>query len=225
MENKISVLDNILKVIEKINEFLSKYGILSLFKALFAIAIIWIGMTLIFNPDVIFEKYDEWSKKIHSEKVEKTLESHYQIQGHVTDLKWSTSALRCLVLSLHNGQESLSGTYQFLKCSALFEECGDAYSVFDDYQNVHLTQFPIFTYLYSNEMFCGNMEELKKIDNKLYQRLISNDVGYIHIQALIGDGNDVIGFLVLTWEDEPQDHESVHQRIYRNGIRISRLMQ
>jgi hypothetical protein len=95
----------------------------------------------------------------------------------------------------------------------------------DEYQNIHLTQFSIFSHLYSNHYFCGSIEDLKDVDNKLYYRLVANGVQYLHIQALIGGDGKTIGFLVLTWENEPQNHLLLHNEIYRYASIISRLME
>ena len=80
---------------------------------------------LCLTPGKIFEAYQTWYDKVHADKIEKTIESHYQIHGHLTDLRYKSGAMRAMILSLHNGSENINGRYQFLKVSAIFEECGD----------------------------------------------------------------------------------------------------
>lgn len=225
MENKLNLIDNLFGLITKVSEWIEKYGIFKLFKTAFAIFILYWMCVFAFKPSLIFNKYQEWYDKIHSEKVEKTIALQHQIYHNITELRYKSNAMRAMVLSLHNGQQNINGQYQFLKVSAIFEECGDFYSVIDDYQNIHLTQFQIFTHLYKTHYFCGSVEDLKDIDSKLYYRLIANEVGYLHIQALIGSDGKTIGFLVLTWVNEPEDHLSLHNDIYRYSSVISRLME
>lgn len=225
MENKLNIVDQLFGIITKVSEWLDKFGVIKLFKTAFAIFILYWMCVIAFKPSIIFEKYQQWYEKIHTEKVEKTLEAHYQIHGHLTDLRYRSDAMRAMVLSLHNGSENINGRYQFLKVSAIFEESGDFYPVAEEWNEIHISNFPIFSYLYSNDYFCGSIEDIKAIDNKLYYRLVANEVGYIHIQALIGTDGKTIGFLTLTWQEEPKDHLKLHNEIYKTASRISRLME
>lgn len=224
MEDKISIIEQFLRLIENTTAFLDKFGIIKLFKTVFAIIILYWVVILSFHPSKIFDMYEKYQDKIHKEKVEDTFNKQYLIKNNVLELHYATNALRTLVLCCHNGSESLSGGYQFLKCSTLFEECGDNPSVMDEYQNIHITQFTIFSYLQEQEMFCGTIEELKEIDNKLYYRLLPNNVKYIHIQSLLGDIGNIIGFLVITWDNVHDDCEYIHKHIYNKSLSISRLM-
>lgn len=225
MEQKLNIVDQAFGLITRISEWLDKYGILKLVKTVFAVFLIYWMCVFAFQPSKIFEKYQEWYDRIHAEKIEKTLESQYQIHGHLTDLRYKSDAMRAMILSLHNGSENINGQYQFLKVSAIFEESGDFYPVTDEWSEVHISSFPIFSYLYSNGFFCGSIEDVRAIDNKLYHRLAANEVNYIHIQALIGGNGKTIGFLVLTWQQEPQDHLTLHNEIYKQSSIISRLME
>lgn len=225
MENKLNLIDNLFGLITKVSEWIEKYGIFKLFKTVFAIFMLYWMCVFAFKPSLIFNKYQEWYDKIHSEKVEKTLESHYQIHGYLTDLRYRSNAMRGMILSLHNGQENINGIYQFLKVSAIFEESGDYPTVADEWSEQHISTFPIFSYLYSNGYFCGSIDEVKALDKKLYHRLAANDVGYCHIESLIGNDDKTIGFLVLTWETEPEEHLNLHNEIYKTCSRISRLME
>ena len=225
MEQKLNILDQLFGLITRVSEWLEKFGMLKLIKTAFAIFLLYWMCVIAFRPSIIFEKYQQWYDRVHSEKIEKTIESHYQIHGHLTDLRYRSNAMRAMILSLHNGSANINGQYQFLKVSAIFEETGDYYSVADEWSEVHITAFPIFSYLYSNDYFCGSTEDIKGLDKKLYHRLAANDVGYIHIESLIGNNGQTIGFLVLTWEEEPEDHLSLHNEIYKTASKISRLME
>ena len=225
MENKLNIVDQLFGIITKVSEWLDKFGVLKLIKTAFAIFLLYWMCVIAFRPSIIFEKYQEWYEKLHNEKIEKTLESHYAIQKHMTDLRYKSEAMRCLTLSLHNGTSSINGNYQFLKVSALFEECGDLYSVSDEWNEIHISNFPIFGYLHENDYFCGSIDDIRNIDNKLYHRLAANEVGYIHIQSLIGEDGKTIGFLVITWASEPENHLSLHNEIYKTSSKISRLME
>lgn len=225
MENKLNIVEQLFGIITKVSEWLDKFGIFKLFKTAFAIFILYWMCVVAFQPSKIFEKYQEWYDKVHSEKIEKTIESHYQIHGYLTDLRYKTDAMRALVLSLHNGQENINGRYQFLKVSAIFEDCGENYPVSDEWSEQHISTFPMFSHLYTHDYFCGSIEKVREIDKKLYHRLAANDVVWIHIEALIGEDDKTIGFVVLTWDKEPENHLNLHNEIYKFSSRISRLME
>lgn len=225
MENKLNIIDQLFGLISKISEWLDKFGVLKLIRTAFTIFLLYWMCVIAFNPSVIFEKYQEWYDKLHDDKIEKTLEAQLQIHHNLIDLRYKSNAMRCHLYSMHNGSANINGQYQFLKVSCLFEECGDNPSVMDEYQNIHLTQFNIFSYLYQTHYFCGSVEDLKEVDTKLYYRLIANGVNYLHIQALIGGDGKTIGLLVLTWDEEPKDHLSLHNEIYKYASVISRLME
>ena len=225
MQNKINLAEQILKFFESITIFLEKYGIIKTFKTVFTCVLLYWLLVFSFKPSIIFDKWNEIKDDDHKGKIEETLQKQYTIKQNLLDLHYHSSSMRTLILGLHNGVESLYGGYQFLKLSALFEECGEYQSVMEEYQNIHLTHYPIFSYLYKNELFCGDINKLKEIDNKLYHKLVGNNVNYIHIQSLIGNNGSIVGFLVLTWEDEPKDHNSIHNNIYKKAITISRLLE
>ena len=142
MENKLNIVEQLFGIITKVSEWIDKFGIFKLFKTAFAIFILYWMVVVAFKPSVIFEKYQKWYDKVHAEKIEKTIESHYQIHGYLTDLRYKTNAMRAMVLSLHNGQENINGSYQFLKVSAIFEDCGDTYPVADEWSEQHISTFP-----------------------------------------------------------------------------------
>lgn len=225
MENKLNITEQIFGLVEKVTAFLDKFGIIKLFKTVIAIILLYWIIILSFNPSKLFEMYDRYQDRVHKEKVAVTLEKQYNIKNKILDLHYHTGAMRTLVCSMHNGSESINGGYSFLKVSALFEECGDYSSVIDEYQNIHLSQFAIFNYLYKEEVFCGTIENLKEIDNKLYYRLVANGVKYVHIQSLVGEKGDIIGFLVLTWDSVPVDCNKVHNQLYKKIASISRLLE
>lgn len=225
MENKINIVEQLFGLITRISEWLDRFGIFKLIKTAFAIFLLYWMCILMFQPSKIFNAYQAWYDKTHNAKIEKTIESHYQIHNHLTDLRYRSNAMRAMILSLHNGSANINGQYQFLKVSAIFEECGDYYSVSEEWKDVHISNYPIFSYLYASDYFCGSVEELRDMDKKLYYRLVANEVGWIHIEALIGEDEKTIGFLVLTWENEPENHLSLHNEIYKTSTRISRLME
>jgi hypothetical protein len=146
----------------------------------------------------------------------------HQIQDELKTLRLETASKRVVICELHNGQENVSG-FPFMRISATYEATGGDYSITDFYQNLQITNFPIFNLLYEEEVYCGEVMGLKDIDNKLYHKLMANDASYIHIEPIIGkDGT--IGFLVLTWDEKPENHKEVHKLIHQSSGKIGALL-
>ena len=221
-DNKINNTNAVLGWFEKIMEFTRKYSVWEILKTLLLVAIIYIFAQILFNPEKIYEKYMEYVNTRHIEKLELRMANSHQIQDELKILRLETGAKRAVIAELHNGTENVSG-FPFMKISATYEATGGEYSITDFYQNLQITNFPIFTLLYEEEVYCGSVEGLKEIDNKLYHKLMANEASYIHIEPIIGkDGT--IGFLVLTFDDEPENHKDIHKNIHQSSGKLGALL-
>lgn len=159
----------------------------------------------------------------HTEKLEMRMANSHLIQDEIKTLRLETGAKRALVTELHNGQENVNG-FPFMKVSATYEATSvNTYSVTDYYQNLQITNFPIFTYLYQDEYYCGAVEDLSLIDSKLYHKLMANEAVYIHIEPIIGV-KGTMGFLVLTWDEEPENHREMHRKIHQSSGKLGVLL-
>lgn len=220
--NKVHNTNIVLGWFEKVMEFTKKYSIWEIVRTLLLISVIYIFAQILFNPEKIYEKYMEYVNTRHSEKLELRMANSHQIQDELKVLRLETGAKRVVICELHNGQENVSG-FPFMRISATYEATGGDYSVTDFYQNLQITNFPIFNLLYEEEIYCGMVADLKEIDTKLYHKLMANEAGYIHIEPIIG-GNGTIGFLVLTWDDKPENHKSVHKCIHQSAGKLGVLL-
>ena len=222
-ENKINYTNTVLGWFEKIMEFTKKYSIWEIIKTLFLVLVFYVFAQILFHPEKIYEKYIQYINDKHTEKLELRMANSHYIQDELKTLRLETGAKRVIICELHNGQENVNG-FPFMRISATYETtASDVYSVTDFYQNLQITNFPIFNYLYEDEFYCGKVEDLNDIDTKLYHKLMANDAVYIHIEPIIGV-NGTIGFLVLTWDDAPDNHKETHRKIHQSSGKLGALL-
>lgn len=221
-DNKINNTNTVLEWLEKVLDFTKRYSIWEILRTMLLVTIIYIFAQVLFNPEKIYEKYLEYVNTRHNEKLELRMANSHQIQDELRMLRLETGAKRAVICELHNGQENVSG-FPFMRISATYEATGGEYSITDFYQNLQITNFPIFNLLYEEETYCGSVLDLKDVDNKLYHKLMANEASYIHIEPIIGkDGT--IGFLVLTFDNEPENHKEVHKNIHQSSGKIGILL-
>lgn len=157
IDKGIGWLDKALTVVER-------YKMITVFKGIFIILLIAGTIGFIKNPTWIFEKYQEWEDKQHSEKLEHRLANNEKMHILAEKLLYKVNADRVMILELHNGLSSNSGL-PFAKCSATYEAINDGvHPVADQYQDVNLSLMPFATELFDNGYWCGNTKELKGID-------------------------------------------------------------
>ena len=221
-DNKINNTNTVLEWLEKVLEFTKRYSIWEILRTMLLVTIIYIFAQVLFNPEKTYEKYLEYINTRHNEKLELRMANSHQIQDELRMLRLETGAKRAVICELHNGQENVSG-FPFMRISATYEATGGEYSITDFYQNLQITNFPIFNLLYEEEIYCGSVLDLKDIDNKLYHKLMANEASYIHIEPIIGkDGT--IGFLVLTFDNEPENHKEIHKNIHQSSGKLGILL-
>ena len=193
--------------LEKTVKLIEKYGLFKIFKALCVIALfVYVmcnGANLI---EGIVEKVTR--ETIKDEAVEKVrlhdiaLEKRQYIKPQVDSLLQATlydlNADRIFIIEMHNGTNNVSGL-PFLYGEMTYENVSEGIAhVEDDYTNVNLSRFSFPTHLEKEHIWIGSVEELSKVDNKLAQRLISNDVTYLAIAHIHGIKNE-LGFFGVTY--------------------------
>lgn len=213
-----------LNFIEKALAMVEKYRLTTIFKAVFVVLIAAAVIGFIRNPNFIFEKAEEIRTKKHTEQIEWRLQNASEIQGKLDKLMYSTSANRCVILSLHNGLNDLNNI-PYLRTSAIFETVNNTYPIAELYQNCMLSLIPFSNTLYSDGHFCGDVEEIEPIDKNLYHKLASNDCQ--HFCAVTIQGIDKpLGFIFLTYTEE-QDHncDEILKKTQKTALELAVLLE
>lgn len=211
VENINEKIDGGLGWLEKALSIVEKYKLITIFKAIFVALLVMVVIAFISHPTWVFERYEEWRKKEHDEKIELRQQNSRKLQALSEKIMYKVDAERIIILECHNGNENSNGL-PFSKCSATYEALNDNVApVAAQYQNVNLSLMPFASYLFEHKYFCGNVEEIENIDRALYHKMAGN--GTQHFAAIVVDGIDKpLAFVFISFKDIPDGHDCAEIR-------------
>lgn len=189
--------------LERIMTMIEKYSIFQFFKGFFIILFTCILVWFVTNPTYIFERYEEWQRQAHSEKLEMRMKNNGKLQLMAEKLLYKIGADRVMILELHNGLSSNSG-FPFAKCSATYEALNKGITpIANQYQDVNLSLVPFASELFSHTYWCGNVKDLESIDRGLTYKMLSN--GTEHFAGCVIKGVDKpLAFIFVSFNEIPE---------------------
>lgn len=216
MDKALGWLDKSLQIVEK-------YRIKTIFKAFFIMLCVAAFIAFLKNPTWVFEQYDKWKEKEHTAALEQRLVNNEKLHISSEKLLYKVGADRVMVLELHNGLENSNGL-PFSKCSATYEAIDTHIKpIADQYQNVNLSLMPFVNEVFNEGYWCGDVDELEKIDKGLYYKMKAN--GTEHFAACLIEGVDKpLAFLFVSFT-EPVDTTVHNCGFVRENIRHIALEQ
>ena len=128
-------------------------------------------------------------------------------------------------MEMHNGTNNTAGL-PFIYGEMTYETVNHNIShVDEDYISINLSRFNFPLYLQQNRIFYGSMEELKKVDEKLATRMISNDVSYFGIISMHGVSNE-LGYFGVSYchGHKPATEESIIEQLTLCSQKLSILL-
>jgi hypothetical protein len=219
IEINIDTTDNVLDWLSKILSLLKEYGPWKIIGATCLIGIVSALIYFMLNFTKVFEIYDAWKERQHSDRMELRMQMMPKIQSLTDKMTYSVAATRTLVLELHNGNTG-NGGLPFTKCSATYESMNiGRQPIANQYQDVNLSLMPFAHALIKQGYWCGNTEELQSIDRGLYYKMKSN--GTEHFAACVVEGieNKAIAFVFVSFEI-PKEELTTHDcENVRNHLR------
>ena len=214
INNSASVVEKVVNVGEKVVNFFSKHSVWQIFKSVILTVVLGYVIYFALNPQIIFEKYNEWQNQQHTECIEQRLKATKQVGLEMEKLLVDTEGERVFFIEFHNGNRSLEGNpFAFGQMS--YEEVkGNTYYISDEFNDFSLTKYRTVNYIYENLYFYGTIEELAQVDKRLAQKLQTDNIK--HIALIQVEGVDLpLGILGVTWNTEPM----LEQRTIKNYIR------
>lgn len=188
--------------VERLSVLLKKVGLQNLLVTFMVLFITIVVGHIAFNPESFINKVEEIQNKQHAESVLKRLNADPDIYGNLYCLMTECNSQKALIFETHNGGSNLSNlpflyidlTYCLPKTEMEWME--------PEYKNVRLSRYPWASHMYANNIWIGQIEELKDIDPELYYRLLKD--GAIYMGAILVYGNDSLpcGMLVVVYTDE-----------------------
>lgn len=225
MEN-IEKTEKGLNLLERALQIIDKYKITTVLKGVAIVLIIAATIGIISNPTWVFERYNEWQDKQHSERIEQRLKNNEKLHLKAEQLMYRVDANRVMILELHNGLENNVGL-PFSKCSATYEALNiGTKPVADQYQSVNLSLMPFATFIFEEGYWCGNIEDLANIDRGLYYKMLSNEVK--HFAACVIEGVDKpLALMFISYQEIPTNHscEKVRENIRHIALEAALLLE
>ena len=190
--------------IERLSALLKKNGLQNILVTFMVVFIAIVVGHIAFNPSSFVNKIEEVQNKQHAEYVLKRLEADPYIYSNLTNLLKECNSQKALVFETHNGGSNLS-SLPFLYVDLTYCIPKSEMEILEpEYKNVRLSRYPWASHMYTNNMWLGDVEELKEIDPELYYRLIKDDV--VYMGAILVYGNDSLPcgmvLVVYTKSDE-----------------------
>lgn len=220
MEN----IDKGLGWLDRALEIVEKYKLRTIAKAVAIILVIAALIGFIQNPTWIFEKYEEYKKKEHSERVEIAMKNSQLIQYEIDALRMKTNASRVVLLTFHNQKQTLSGVpYIYLTAQNESLDYGIT-PVAEKYEVLKCSLYPFVNYIIQNEYFAGDIDSLASIDKALAYRMMGNDVTHCSIMNI--EGESLLGVLVITYTDDCNNHncKDVEMIVRKSATKIGILL-
>lgn len=163
---------------------------------------------------------------IHQEGVVKRVENIHNINSIIKTTMYELGADRASIIEMHNGTNNTDGL-PFLYGEMTYEQCRDGIEHVDDmYLKMNLTRYVFPLYLMSNNYFVGNMDEVRKIDDKIARKMESEGTKYVLVFGLHGV-NNAIGYLAFTWNntDNVEIGNSELSRVAVVAQKVSNLLK
>lgn len=205
--------------IGEMSETVSKHGLWKIIKGAIALAFALLILNLALNPEIIFDKFTQYTEQIERKNVEYRRTVDPIIRDELKDLVYDTKASRACVMEFHNGTSNFS-SLGFLYAAMTYEETRDGEpSVSKIYGEISLSLFNIANVMYEQGYWFGSMDELALMDPSLSEGISSS--GTMWVAALLLESSRELGFLILSFDYIPENQQEIGRVIRRVGVSIA----
>lgn len=197
----------------------ANHGLWRIIKGTIALAFALLVLNLALNPEIVFDKFNQYTEQVERENVEYRRSVDPIIRGELKELVYDTQASRACVMEFHNGTSNFS-SLGFLYAAMTYEETREGEpSVSRTYGEISLSLFNIANIMYERGYWFGSMEELSKIDPALAEGISSSGTKWV--AALLLESTRELGFLILSFDYIPDNQQEIGRTIRRVGVSIA----
>lgn len=207
----------IMDTIGGVIEWVDKYGLLKMIKALFFCVMTGFCVLMMSNSfqRSIAEAAKNSNDDTHSIGTELRSEVSTKINGKLLKMAINMGADRAFVFEMHNGKENPTNL-PFNYCDMTYEEVNDTDRkvcyISDNFENINMGRFTFPYYLDEHYYFIGTIEEFCEMDKKMGYRLMDENIKYVAM-ILIKTQKE-IGFLGVTFSETPEySKEEIHGKM------------
>lgn len=202
--------------VESIQKFIKKNGFKKLVMDLIVVCVVvFIGLW-IFQPGVISNRLDQYREAKHAEKMAERINNTPLIQAELDKLRLQFNASWVSVWEFHNSTNNLDGM-PFLFASLTYESMNPAMTpIAEQFNNVRLSLYPLGSYLREHEMWCGDVEDLKAIDNTAYYRAKALGIKFLGFKLMDVEGapNAMLSLAFVEGSDVPDFNEIAEKCVF-----------
>lgn len=215
-------MDKGIGVLQRLLNLQSKYGFFSIIKGLFLILLTGYVIFFALNPKYLFERLAEIQTEKHNAQIETRLKSDMEVRNALSHVLEATNADRAWLVEMHNGNKNLATGLPFLFGSMRMEEVRDGiYHVDEEYSDFSLSKYKLIFNTLKEGYFYGTLEDVRRIDERLYYKFKANNVNEIALLVLY-DCDLPIGILGLSFcNDKKMNPQLTGREIRRYGVQIA----
>lgn len=205
--------------IGEMSDAVANHGLWKIIKGTIALAFALIVLNIALNPEIVFDKFTQYTERVERENVEYRKEIDPVIRGELKELVYATEASRACVMEFHNGTSNFS-SLGFLYAAMTYEETRDGVDkVSKVYSEVSLSLFNIADVMYNRGFWFGSIDDLAKMDSALAQGIAASGTKWV--AALLLESSRELGFLILSFDYIPLDQQKIGREIRRIGVSIA----
>jgi len=219
------ISEKTLSSFEKVLDMVSKHGIWKLVKSTLFFVFFSYMLYIAVNPGAMFDRYDMYIREKHAISSEYRMENTPLVRNYLNQLSLELNADRAYIIEYHNGKSNPTGLqWQYGEMTFLSDNAPD--NIKGEFQDMSIAKYPIFYNLYENMYWCGDGNELSKIDKRFALRAEINDVKYIALAMLYGEGLEDIGVLGISYVDSTKVAEpmAIKKAMKKYSAAISPLL-
>lgn len=205
--------------ISQMADAVANHGLWRIIKGTIALAFALIVLNIALNPEIIFDKFTQYTEQVERENVEYRRSVDPIIRGELKELVYDVDATRACVMEFHNGTSNFS-SLGFLYAAMTYEETKEGEpSVSRIYNEISLSLFNISNIMYQSGYWFGSMEDLMLIDPSLAEGIAQSGTKWV--AALLLESSRELGFLILSFNSIPDNQQEIGRQIRRVGVSIA----
>ena len=205
--------------ISQMADAVANHGLWKIIKGTIALAFALIVLNIALNPEILFDKFTQYTEQVERENVEYRRSVDPIIRGELKELVYDVNATRACVMEFHNGTSNFS-SLGFLYAAMTYEEIKEGEpSVSRIYNEISLSLFNISNIMYQSGYWFGSMEDLTLIDPSLAEGISQSGTKWV--AALLLESSRELGFLILSFDSIPDNQQEIGRQIRRVGVSIA----
>lgn len=227
-KEKVTIIDSGISTFGRMIDIVKNNSLWTLFKTFVVTLFFGIIVFIILNPAYIFERYQEFEDKKHSEELAERFNRMEDLNKELSETLMELHADRTFFIEYHNSVKSLQGA-PFAYGSMSFEKLHpnrDVMFMADEYSDFPLTKYETVSYLYDKKIFIGTIKELNEIDKRLATKLQVSNVTQVVLIEVWGE-NQPLGILGATWSEHEvlsTYSEKIKTVIYQHSHKVRSIL-